>query len=142
MITKAEIKLLQGLTEAPPTVSKHNGSIVIYARWFALELSPSLVSKDVVGSQDLPEEIKSWRDVVPSGEGGYAQAFRTINEDDNVPLIKLVSDCGVARIHPAMYDVVTKHVPESSFFVYPGKLSNVTVRSKDTVIGCVAQIRV
>lgn len=142
MITKAEIKLLQGLTSQLPEVCKHKDAIVIHSRWFALELDPSLVSKDVSPSGILPDEVKDWRDKVPSGDSAYGQAFRTVNEDDNTPVIKLVSDCGVARVHPSIYDVVTKHVPDGAFYVFEGKLANVAIRSKDIVVGCVAQIKI
>lgn len=142
MITNSEIKQLQGLTEKPPSVIRYEDKVLLHARWFTLELDPAMLSKDIKTVESVPHEAKNWRDALPREDASYGQAFRTVNEDDGVELIKLVSDAGVARIHPSVYEVVTKHIPESAFYVAPGVLSNVTVRSKDSVIGCVAQIKV
>ena len=141
MITSAEIQLLQGLTEAPPKAVKLDACVLLYARWFALEVPHTLIG-GVSFDDSAPDEAKDWRKLVPEGEGSYGQAFRTTNPDDNVPLVKLVGDCGVARIHPSIYDVVLKTFTEPQFFVFPGKHSFVAIKSSGNVIGCVAQIKV
>jgi len=144
MITKNEITLLRGLTKKEPLACKLNAGekVLLYARWFTLEVPKELWDPTFEDWADASESTINWRAVMPPGEGEYATASRWTNPEDNVALVKLIADSGVALVHPAIYDVVMKQIPEPEFRVFPGEKSFVVICSAGVMIGGVAQVKV
>jgi hypothetical protein len=144
MITKIEIARLQGLTETPPRVSKlgDGEKILIYSRWFALEVPKKTMDPSFNDWVDAPVGAIAWREKLPPGEGAYGQAVRWTNANDGLVSIKLISDVGVALIHPSIYEVVSKHLPSPEFRVFEGDGLPVAILSEGVAIGGVAQVTV
>ena len=144
MITKNEITLLRGLTKKEPAASKleASDSILLYAKWFALEIPKELFDPAFDDWEDAHEAAVNWRAAMPQGDGDYGQATRWTNPDDGLVLVKLIADCGEAIIHPALYEVVTKQVPEPEFRVFPGEKLFVAILSRGKLVGGVAQVKV
>ena len=143
MITADVVKTLRGLTKDLPTVTCREDVAYVHARWFVFEVPKAAIGPDVKISNDFwSEEIPVWREAVPKEEGEYAQAIRTTVPNEDIPIIKLIAACGSARIHPSIFDAVSKELPEVTFHLHSGELALVTIRSQGKLIGGVAQIRV
>ena len=144
MITSNDVKTLQGLTDRKPQLTKLEGTglVLLHARWFVLEVPVALLASDLA-TDDPPVEARiAWRTSLPAGEGEYPQAARWVAPEDQVPIVKLIAGCGVAFIHPAIYDLVMKQLPEPEFRVFEGERPHVAILSSGTVVGAVAQLKV
>lgn len=143
MITADAVKTLRGLTKESPIVTCKGGLAYLHARWFVVEVPKALIGADVAVSDDfLSPDVAEWREKVPKEEGEYAQAIRTTVPGEDTVVIKLIASSGSARIHPALFETVSKELPDVSFHLHPGELSHVTIRSQGNLVGGVAQIRV
>ena len=144
MITKTELEIPQGLTKKAPQAFKLGSGekIILYAQWFVLELPKELLDASF-DWEEPNEEAQAWRTRVPEGTGEYAQAVRWKNPKDEVVIMKLISDNGVALIQAAFYDVV-RRVPDVEFRVFPGEKTPVVVVRSSTgeMIGVTAQVAV
>jgi len=143
MITEAVIKLLQGLTDRPPRIARlaQGANVLLHSRWFALEVPISFLAPEVEIDEETPIERVAWRTGLPPGEGEYAQATKGVTQGDLVPIVKLIAGCGVAVVHPAIYDLVMKQLPEPEFRVFEGERPHVAILSSGIVVGAVAQIK-
>jgi hypothetical protein len=143
MITKNEITLLRGLTKKEPAASKleASDSILLYAKWFVLEVPKELFDPAFDDWEEAHEAAINWRAAMPQGEGDYGQASRWTNPDDGLALVKLIADCGVAIIHPALFEVAMKQLPEPEFRVFPGDKPFVAILSERKLVGGVTQVK-
>lgn len=145
MITNSEIALLQGLTDKKPIAVKlgEGEKTLLHAKWFVLEVPTNLLAPDLKCWEEeaLPKAVE-WRTLMPAGEAAYGQASRFTNPEDNVALIRLIADTGVAIVHPSLYEVVTKNFSESEFRVFPEEKSYVAIFNAGTLIGATAQVKV
>jgi hypothetical protein len=141
MITTNEVKLLQGLTDEVPRVGVLPGekTVLLYARWFVLEVPANTVAAVTKGNS-VPPDVVAWRNRLPVEEGAYGQAVRFTNTD-GIALVRLISDSGVAVIHPAIYGVVSKF-SEPEFRVFSREGAPVAIFNEGTLIGATAQVRV
>lgn len=144
MITSDEIALLRGLTKKEPAVFKLGAGdkAMLHARWFVLEVPTSLIAPTFDDWAEVNEHAVSWREKVPPGDGAFGQGSRWTNPDDGVALIKLISDAGVALIHPSIYEVVTKQMPDPEFRVFEGDKPVVVILSAGAMVGGTAQVKV
>jgi hypothetical protein len=144
MITNTEITLLQGLTKQKPIVVKlgEGEMSLLHAVWFVLELPTNALAPDLTCWEEeaLPKALE-WRTLMPPGEGAYGQAIRFTNPDDNVALVKLIADTGVAIIHPSIYEVVTRHFSEPEFRVFSEEKAYVAILNSGSLIGATAQVK-
>lgn len=144
MITTSDIELLRGLTKKKPHAVKLDESkVLLYSKWFALELPTALMDPAFTDWETEANEVaRNWRDVMTKGEGEYAQGTRFTNPDDGVVLIRLIADSAMAVIHPSMYDLINKKLPEPEFRVFTGEKPVVAIYSAGVMIGGVAQMKV
>lgn len=144
MITASDVELLRGLTKKKPHAVKLAGDkVLLYSKWFALELPTALMDPAFDDwDAEAHEAARNWRDVMTKGEGEYAQGTRFTNPDDGVVLIRLIADSAMAVIHPSMYDLINKKVPEPEFRVFTGDKPVVAIYSGGVMIGGVAQMKV
>jgi len=145
MITTNDVELLRGLTKKHPVVARlagdKNSFALIYAKWFVLELPIALFDPELKDWEEADDGAVTWRSVMPPGEGEYAQGFRWTNPEDGMALVKLIADSGVAFIHPSIYDVVTKKVPEPEFRVFTGDQPHIAILSAGVLVGGAAQVK-
>lgn len=144
MITEKDIELLKGLTKKQPHVVKLEGEIVLlYSKWFCLELPRSMLDPAFDDWDDQAHDAAiAWRKTMPEGDGEYAQGTRWTNPEDGLALIRLIADSASAIIHPSMYEVVNKHLPEPEFRVFQGDKPVVAIYSEGKLVGGVAQMKV
>jgi hypothetical protein len=144
MITSSDVELLRGLTKKKPTVARLAGDknhlVLLYSKWFALELPVALFDPGIKQWEEAIDGAVTWRSGVPPGEGEYAQGIRWTNPEDGVALIKLIADSGVAFIHPSIYDVVTKKLPEPEFRLFVGDKPPLAIFSAGILVGGVGQV--
>lgn len=149
MIDDQEVKELSKLhprNRKPACI--FNGDIaVVHSQWFVLE-----VPKDVVGVSDWPgtpiEFIRQWKyEQLPEGEGEPAQPMRATWEvdDEQLPVIRLLSDDLRGHIPVWAYEFVKRHVDDPEFRLFAGNRrdgapANVGVYAKGKVVGVIAQI--
>jgi len=117
------------------------GKAYLYSKWFVLELPVTLFDPAYSDWEEPRGDVQTWRSVMPEGEGEYASASRWTNPEDNLALVKLISGAGVAIIHPSIYDVVMKQLPEPEFRVFDGEHSFVAIFSAGVMVGGVAQVK-
>jgi hypothetical protein len=143
MITVNDIELLQGLTKkAPHAVKLTGGKVLLYSKWFALEPPAALIDPAFNAWEAVANDVaRNWRNVMPKGDGEYAQGIRWANPDDGVGLIKLIADSATAIIHPSMFDLVNKKLPEPEFRVFVGEKPTVAIYSEGQLIGGVSQMK-
>lgn len=144
MITKSEIVRLQGLTNSTPRAFKSGdgAKVFLYTSWFVLELFANELDPQFADWTDVIEVVAAWKEKIPAGEGAFGQATRWTNPDDNVALIKLISDVGVVLVHPSIYEIVTKQLPGAEFRVFEGNKECVAVFRDGAALGGVAQVTV
>jgi len=144
MITAKDVELLRGLTKDKPRAfeSKTGDTLLLYTRWFVLELPKAVFDPTFTDRSQVNEAVAAWRKNLPPGEGAYGQAVRWTNPEDSMALVKLISDVGVALIHPSMYEVITKRLPSPEFRVFEGNQPPVAIFSDGVAIGGVAQVKV
>lgn len=144
MITASDVELLQGLTKKKPhAVTLASGNVLIYSKWFALELPLALMDPAFNDWDDKAHEAAiNWRSTIPPGEGEWGQGTRWTNPEDGVALIRLISDSASAIIHPSMYEIVNKKLPAPEFRVFPGVKPVVAIYSEGVLVGGVAQMKV
>lgn len=143
MITNANVVALQGLTKKNPQAVKLTtpGYGALYSSWFVLELPLKLFAPAFTGWAAVPHPaIKDWRKALPPGNGAYAQAVRWKNPKDEMVLVKLISDEGVALVHPSLYDVVVQNLLEPEFRVFPCDHAHVAILNAGVVVGGAGQV--
>lgn len=146
MITAADIELLRGLTKKAPSLARlaggKNSFALLYSRWFVLELPATMFDPALTDWEEAHDAAAAWRNVIPPGEGEYAQATRWTNPEDNVPLIKLIAGSASALIHTSIYEVVMKKLPEPEFRVFVGDKPYVAILSAGSLVGGAGQVKV